>query len=34
MQKAVDELDIEPQWRAFLMEKFSGLADFMRNKEG
>jgi hemoglobin len=34
MQKSVDELDIEPQWRAFLMEKFSGLADFMRNKEG
>lgn len=34
MQKSVDELNIEPQWREFLMEKFSGLADFMRNKEG
>lgn len=34
MQQAVNELDIEPQWREFLMEKFSGLADFMRNKEG
>lgn len=34
MQQSVNELDIEPQWREFLMEKFSGLADFMRNKEG
>ena len=34
MQQAVNELDVEPQWRAFLMEKFNGLADFMRNKEG
>ncbi len=34
MQKSVDELNVEPQWRTFLMEKFNGLADFMRNKEG
>ena len=33
MQQSVNELEVEPQWRDFLMEKFSGLADFMRNKE-
>lgn len=34
MQQSVNELDVEQQWRDFLMEKFGGLADFMRNKEG
>jgi hemoglobin len=34
MQQSVNELEIEQQWRDFLMEKFNGLADFMRNKEG
>jgi hemoglobin len=34
MQQSVNELDVEPQWRDFLLEKFGGLADFMRNKEG
>ncbi|HEX4949706.1 MAG TPA: group II truncated hemoglobin [Blastocatellia bacterium] len=34
MQKAIEESDLEPQWRAFMMEKLNGLADFMRNKEG
>ncbi|MFN7929961.1 MAG: group II truncated hemoglobin [Blastocatellia bacterium] len=34
MQQSVNELDLEQQWRDFLMEKFNGLADFMRNKEG
>jgi hemoglobin len=34
MRQSVNELDIEQQWRDFLMEKFSGLADFMRNQEG
>ena len=34
MQQSVNELEVEPQWRDFLMEKFRGLADFMRNKEG
>lgn len=34
MRQSVNELDIEQKWRDFLMEKFSGLADFMRNQEG
>jgi hemoglobin len=34
MQESVNDLDVEPQWREFLMEKFTGLADFMRNQEG
>ena len=34
MQQSVNELEVEQQWRDFLMEKFRGLADFMRNKEG
>lgn len=34
MQQSVNELDVEQHWRDFLMEKFGGLADFMRNKEG
>ena len=33
MKMSVDELEVEPQWKAFLMEKFNGLADLMRNKE-
>ncbi len=34
MQQSVNELEVEQQWRDFLMEKFNGLADFMRNKVG
>ena len=33
MKISVDELEVEKKWRDFLMEKFNGLADFMRNKE-
>ncbi len=33
MKISVDELEVEQKWRDFLMEKFNGLADFMRNKE-
>ena len=33
MKISVEELDVEQKWRDFLMEKFNGLADFMRNQE-
>ncbi len=33
MKICVEELEVEQKWRDFLMEKFNGLADFMRNKE-
>ena len=33
MKISVNELEVEQKWRDFLMEKFNGLADFMRNQE-